>query len=167
MFHRKDQIVFSKDSISSVLEGHSKPDICLPTRKNKSRTLWIFHKSLYYCPVKEHKGYQIPLLHRDSFKNSGALQKPSSASRTLTSNCLQGLSLLSLRREICNCPIALNTPRKTYHCSVLSHLQINSGSTYPPNYIKYCHLLQTVAALEVGRNKVFSPPSSNCENSPI
>lgn len=35
MFHRKDQIVFSKDSPSSVLGGHSKPltFACLPGEK--------------------------------------------------------------------------------------------------------------------------------------
>lgn len=97
------------------------PDICLPTRKNKSRTLWIFQKSLYYCPVKE-QGVLNSFIVQRLLKNSGALQKPFSASRTFISNCLQGLSVLSLRREICNCPIAPNTPRKSFHCSVQSHL---------------------------------------------
>lgn len=138
MFHRKDQIVFSKDSPSSVLGGHSKPLTFACLSGKKIQNSLDLPKILYYCPVKEHKEYQIPLFYRDSFKNAvlGALQKPSSASRTFISNCLQGLSALSLRREICDCPIALNTPRKTFHCSVQSHLQISSGSTYPPHYIK-------------------------------
>lgn len=146
MFHRKDQIVFSRDSPSSVLGGHSKPltFACLPGKKKIYNSLDL-PKILYYCPVKEHKEYQIPLFYRGSFKNPvlGALQKPSSVSRTFISNCLQGLSALSLRREICDCPTALNTPEKpfTVQCKVICrsaqavptlHITLNTVTCYRP-----------------------------------
>ena len=104
--------------------GHSLT--CLPGKIFK--TLWIFHRSLHYCPVKERTEYLILLVYGGSFKTSvlGTPQnynkKTSSASRTFISNCLQRLSTLSLRRQVCDCPTAPNTPRKNFHYSVQSHL---------------------------------------------